>query len=66
MRPAPQHLTETPAEDHQQHAKTKIPKQITPWHHDRTVINFSVAGAPSALIVPAAGAAAAQPGGARC
>lgn len=65
MTPAPQQRTETPAQDHHEHAKTKIEKQITPWHHDRSVINFSVAGAPSALI-SAAGAAAAQPGGARC
>lgn len=62
----PHHQRDNPAEDHQAHQQTKIPKQITPWHHDPMEINFSVADAPSALILPAAGAAGTRPGGARC
>jgi len=62
----PEHQTSTPAEDHQGNSNVKITEPITPWHHDRVEIDFSVADAPSASILTAARAAAAQPGGARC
>jgi len=60
------HETSTPADDHPSTSTTKIIEPITPWHHDPVEINVSVADAPSASILPAARAAAAQPGGARC
>lgn len=44
----------------------KIKSKITPRHHDPTVINFSVAAAPSALIVALAAAMALAGGGAWC
>ncbi len=55
-------LTSPPAEDQYEHAKTKIRNRITPRHHDPLEINFSVAAAPSVLIVAAADSAA-LPGG---
>ncbi len=58
--------TSTPAEDHPSTSTTKITEPITPWHHDPVEINVSVADAPSALILVAAVAVAAWPGGAWC
>ena len=62
----PEHQTSTPAEDHQGNSNVKITEPITPWHHDPVEINFSVADAPSALILVAAAGAAGRAGGARC
>jgi len=54
----PEHDTSTPAEDHPSTSTTKITEPITPWHHDPREIHFSVAAAPSVLILPAAVAVA--------
>jgi hypothetical protein len=62
----PQHETSTPAEDHPDTTKGKITEPITPWHHDPVEINFSVAAAPSPLILAASGGRPAASGGARC
>jgi hypothetical protein len=56
-------LATRPAQDHQRAARVKIKRGYTPLHHDPEEINFSVAGAPSALIVGAAAAAPSQAAG---
>ncbi len=57
MTATPQQLTPTPADDHHRRSRVNITKPPRPLHHDPSVINFSVAGAPSALIMRPADAA---------
>jgi len=48
--------------DHLKSTDAKIPKRYTPMHHDPMEINYSVADAPSALIMPAGGGPGARGG----
>lgn len=75
MNTTEQHVTETPAGDHQAHTKTKIRSRYTPMHHEPVVIHFG-AGAPQWKIncagvggparQPRAAAVAMHRGGASC
>ncbi len=58
--------TPTPAEDHQHTTKAKIPKPITPRHHDPREINLSVADAPSEWILAGVGGRSIVRSGASC